>query len=116
MQRMLILVMALVVASCGSEPGTCIYTTANKTHSCIQYTSGNKTDFLHACKQVLALNRSKYPDMTMIVGKSCPVSATVTCRDFLDQTADLNLYNLSSGEIEIQRRVCERTKGSFVEH
>jgi len=117
MKKILILMAALLISGCDSGPDACIYTTANETFSCLQITSGSKSDFKDACKKILILNRLKYKDMTMETGEACPISPSATCRNALDNLADRVVYNLDSEEkVARQGRVCKTMKGNFVVH
>ena len=117
MKRVLTLMAVLLFSGCDSGPDACIYTTANETFSCLQITSGSKSDFKDACKKILTLNRLNYKDMTMETGETCPISSSATCRNALENLADRVVYNLDSEEkITMQSEVCKTMKGNFIVH
>jgi len=117
MKRIFMLMAVSVISGCDSGPDACIYKTANETFSCLQITSGSKSDFKEACKKILILNRLKYKDITMETGEACPISPSATCKNALENLADRVVYNLDSEEkIAMQDRVCKTMKGNFVVH
>lgn len=117
MQRIFILISAIVLSGCEKAPNACIYSTDSGVHSCFQNTIGNNSDFLPACKQVLTFNRLKYKGMVMNTGDNCPSSPTSTCINVLDNMAELNEYGPASDEeMAIRRRACNTAKGLFTIH
>ncbi|MBV1871615.1 MAG: hypothetical protein KUG83_03625 [Gammaproteobacteria bacterium] len=116
-----LIVFVACLTSCDGSPdkgsNACIYSNENNLHSCFQLTAGSKMDFLSACKKILILNRLKDKKMAMGAADACPAEPSSTCKYVLENTADLNMYNLSSEEaIERQRRVCEMMKGIYIAH
>ncbi len=116
--RLSIFLITLAITSCGGNDfNACVYSSLEGTASCLENTSGAKSEFLKACKQILSFEKLKDQNMTMIAEQSCPGSPIATCQNALTGLADRHVYGTPSAEdIALQNRVCETAKGTFVIH